>query len=131
MTGEMEDLRPSGIAPEAEAAAAAADGSELKGAKDSGFGGQIVVRLGRSHRLYPLSVGTRDRDKTSGTRGNLQWRQKGGWGEKRVMKKMQSFEGKGEIIIALRPHERKGHVGEARASKKNEARATLQTSLLS
>lgn len=45
----MEDLRPSGIVHEVEAATAGADGLELQGVKDLGSRGQAVVRLGRDH----------------------------------------------------------------------------------
>lgn len=50
----MEDLRPSGIVHEVEAATAVADGLELQGVRDSGSGGQAVVQLGRDHQLCSL-----------------------------------------------------------------------------
>lgn len=50
----MEDLGPSGIVHEVEAATAVADGLELQGVKDLGSGEQAVVWLRRDHQLCSL-----------------------------------------------------------------------------
>lgn len=70
----MEDLRPRGIVPGVEAAAVMADGLELQGMNCRG---QAVSAAGEDGQLYPLSIGIRDGEKTSGAQRNLRRWQKG------------------------------------------------------
>lgn len=59
----MEDLRPSGIVHEVEAATAIADGLEPQGVRDLGSGEQAVVQLGRDHQLCSLWGHGMEKDK--------------------------------------------------------------------